>query len=642
MVTLKPSQTFTRILYIEDDSSYSKLVGLYLEEMGISNYEFTHVSTLAQGLDILGNDTTTNVLLLDLNLPDSEGLSTLKTVLNKYPNQNVIVVTGASDKAMGLQAVQAGAQDYLVKGEFDEKLLSKSLMFSIERSQILTRLEEAQRIAKTGNWEYKPEQGYFYASDVAFKILGITTPEADTLIEEVRNTTSPLYIFEEISELARSRKKVRKEKTIHLQNKKQRHLLINCEAALTSAGEYVFSGIIQDITTQKRSEELRKAKDVAEESAKVKEQIFANVSHEMRTPMNAILGMANLLHQTTLTQEQKEYVSIIQQSSQDLLELISDILEVSSIQNKKLFFNEKEFCLRDVLQNLSTVFGPRSKEKNLDFSVVIDPVIEWQIIGDDMRLKQVLYNLIDNAFKFTDEGSIKVEVKAVDVSRDVCKLRFWVKDTGIGIEKNQKMHIFEAFNRILPKERNPKGTGLGLSIVKNIIENQGGVVGVNSIPNRGSDFFFELSFGRGSSIIDNKAATAPIDTNSQEIAFDILIVEDHQMNQLVMQKTIEKNWSKANVLISNTGDDAIELLKTTDVDIILMDIQMPGRDGFETTEYIRNNMRPEIANIPILAMTAWQYGGNKDDYRKFGLDDYILKPFDPQQLFEKITYFLEK
>lgn len=637
------TETMIKILFIEDDLAYAKLVEVLLEESGLIDCELVNAPSLAEGLEQLKNHDEFSAILLDLTLPDSAGFETLETIVNKYPQKNIIVLTGAKDEALGIKAVQFGAQDYLVKGEFDERQLTKTLRYSIERNNILSRLEEAQRIAKIGHWEYRPEDNFFMASNGVYRIFGIDPTEEEHSLDFLKSPKSPFHpIFQMVDE-AIKRKKVRKESRIRLSNNSTRFVSMTCEASLTQEGTYIFSGIIQDITEQKRAEELRKSRDMAQQSAKIKEQIFANVSHEMRTPMNAIQGMVNLLRQTEMDKEQTQYADSIKESSDVLLAIINDILEISSIQNEKIFYEESEFDLYAALDNIIDTFKPKIEAKQLDFALTVDPRIQWNLRGDKLKLNQVLLNLVGNAVKFTEKGFIKVFVDVLENARDFAKLRFRIQDSGVGIPADKQGIIFEAFTRVLSKNQSTEGTGLGLSIAKKLVERQGGAIGVESEEDSGSVFYFELTFGKGASL-DEPAKTAKAESaeNKTSRSFKVLIVEDHKMNQLVMQKTLEKQWEKVHVSVTSNGNEAIEFLEKEAVDIILMDIQMPVRNGFETTDYVRKKMPAEIANIPILAMTAWQYGNTQEDYRKFGFDDYILKPFDPENLFQKIEYFLDK
>lgn len=638
--------TMIKVLFIEDDPAYAKLVEVLLDDSGLMDCELVNAPTLKEGMDMLKSNDEFSAILLDLTLPDSAGFETLETMLNKYPQKNIIVLTGAKDEELGIKAVQFGAQDYLVKGEFNERQLTKTLRYSIERNNILSRLEEAQRIAKIGHWEYRPEDDFFTASNGVYRIFGIDAAEAEFSIEDIKSGSSPFHPLLEMVDEAIKRKKVRKEARIRLPNNSTRFVSMTCESSLTMDGTYIFSGIIQDITEQKRAEELRKSRDMAQQSAKIKEQIFANVSHEMRTPMNAIQGMVNLLLQTELDLEQKQYSDSIKESSDVLLAIISDILEISSIQNEKIFYEETEFDLHVILNNIVDTFKPKMETKELGYTLEVDPRIKWLLKGDKLKLNQVLLNLVGNAVKFTEEGHVSIFADVLEDARDFTKIRFRIQDTGIGIPFDKQGLIFEAFTRVLSKEHHSEGTGLGLSIAKKLVERQGGSIGVDSEEGIGSVFYFELTFGKGDTLGEasknKKAQPEKAEKDKDSRSFKVLIVEDHKMNQLVMQKTLEKQWEQVEVAVTNNGNEAITHLETEPADIILMDIQMPVRNGFETTEYIRKKMPPKVANIPILAMTAWQYGNTQEDYRKFGFDDYILKPFDPEVLFQKIEYFLDK
>lgn len=638
------TKSMIKILFIEDDLAYARLVEVLLEDSGLMDCELVNAPSLKEGLELLKSNDDFSAILLDLTLPDSAGFETLETIVNKYPQKNIIVLTGAKDEALGVKSVQFGAQDYLVKGEFDERQLTKTLRYSIERNNILSRLEEAQRIARIGHWEYRPEDDFFTASNGVYRIFGIDPADEAFSVEDLKSTGSPFHPLLQMVDEAIKRKKVRKEARIRLVNNSTRFVSMTCEASLTPDGTYIFSGIIQDITEQKRAEELRKSRDMAQQSAKIKEQIFANVSHEMRTPMNAIQGMVNLMFQTELDKEQKQYADSIKESSDVLLAIINDILEISSIQNEKIFFEEIEFDLHMVLDNIADTFRPKIESRNLNFKLELDPRIQWNLRGDKLKLNQVLLNLVGNAIKFTDQGSISIYADVLENARDFAKIRFRIQDTGIGVPHDKQGLIFEAFTRVLSKNHSSEGTGLGLSIAKKLVERQGGNIGVESEEGVGSVFFFELTFGKGASLTEPAKVVPKADPLHEKISrrFKVLIVEDHKMNQLVMQKTLEKQWEKVEVAVANNGNEAISFLEKQAVDIILMDIQMPIRNGFETTEYVRKKMPAEIANIPILAMTAWQYGNTQEDYRKFGFDDYILKPFDPETLFQKIEHFLDR
>lgn len=631
-----------KILLIEDDPSYARLVEILLEESDLLDCFITNKQTLEEGLVELQNTRDYDAVLLDLSLPDSNGFSTLEKLIFNFPNQTIIVLTGRADKELGIKSVKAGAQDFLVKGEFDGEGLAKTLRFSIERKNIKIRLEETQRLAKMGTWECNTGTHAFFASDEVYHIFGIEAIKRSFSCESIHQPGNPLYLLGQTHKEATQQQRIKKEARITLPDGSARNVMLWCEATPIENNAHVFSGIIQDITERIRNEELKKEKDLAEQSAKVREQVIASVSHEMRTPMNAILGMSNLLLNSSLDVEQISFAESIKQSSETLLGIINDILQMSTINNSRIEFEKEAFSLQKLLENFMKAIRYKGTEKNLSIELNLPNDLPPILIGDKLRLKQVLYNLVGNAIKFTDEGSITIDIEKVFQENQQVKLRFIVSDTGIGIPQDRLIDIFESFTRLQTKDRLFEGTGLGLTIAKALTEQQGGKIWATSQLGKGSQFYFELTFTSKDQLDKGtpkkKFAIPELDPQTR---FRIMVVEDHKMNQLVVSKTLEKKWKNAEIMIANNGDEAIELLQEELVDIILMDIQMPGKNGFETTAYIRNQM-PKMARVPILAMTAHVNITEQNIYSKKGMDDFVLKPFVPEQLFDKIAHYLNK
>ncbi|MCB9052609.1 MAG: response regulator [Lewinellaceae bacterium] len=631
-----------KILLIEDDLNYAYLVELMLSDSQQLNCSIIHHKTLADGIGYLNQYGAREVaaVLLDLSLPDSEGFDTLGKLIQRFPNLNIIVLTGLDDKGLGVQAVRSGAQDFLVKGYFDDGQLAKALRYSIARNNILRRLEETQRIARIGHWECSPQDHYFTASEETYRIFGLS-PQRPFSCEELMEPNCPFSILLQLQSEAQEKGKVQKDLWINQKDGERRYIAAVCTANRLSNGAFLFNGIIQDITERKQAEELKKARDLAQHTAKVREQFIAGISHEMRTPMNAILGLSNLLGQTHLDEEQTGYVQSIKQSSEVLLGIINDILQVATLQNNKIRIEKKEFQLSLLLNNLVGVMKHKALEKGLAFSTEIDPSIPDILKGDALRLNQVLYNLVGNALKFTDNGFVKIFIRLQEEKENRVRLRFDVKDSGIGIKENELKTIFEAFARVPQSGRLYEGTGLGLPIAKSLVEVQGGQIEVKSTPGKGSCFSFSLWLEKGTSAQIPKAHT-PEDTPQlpANAVFRLLLVEDHKLNQAVARKTLEKKWKNIEVLVAENGEEAIHLLRQKPVDIILMDLQMPVRDGYSTTKYIRQQFQPPLSEVPILAMTAHAHISQDESFRKHGLDDFVLKPFEPEQLFQKIEYYL--
>ncbi|NRA48057.1 MAG: response regulator, partial [Phaeodactylibacter sp.] len=451
-----------QILLIEDDPIFARLVQAYLSDVELLTCTITHVSHLNDGRAQLRNKSNNYAaVLLDLSLPDSQGFETLETLLYEFPKLNVIVMTGQTDKSLGLESVKAGAQDFLVKGEFNENGLAKSLRFSIERSSILNRLEETQRMARIGHWECSPSEHYFSGSEELYRIFKRPFHQKLTC-QDILNTEGPFSVFITLQQQTTLQKKAQIDTWVEPENGPPRFVSMICTAALLSNGQISYNGIVQDITERKQAQELKKERDVAEQAAKVREQFIASVSHEMRTPMNAIQGMGNLLSETPLNTEQFEYVDAIKRSSGLLLGIISDILEMSTIQNDQVIIEQKPFCLRELLQGLRSVLKYKAREKQLDFDLEISSDVPDGLVGDPLRLNQVMYNLVGNAIKFTDEGGISLKVVNLEEQEDRVRLLFEVNDTGVGIPKDQQEKIFESFVRVPVQDRIYEGTGLGL------------------------------------------------------------------------------------------------------------------------------------------------------------------------------------
>ena len=406
---------------------------------------------------------------------------------------------------------------------------------------------------------------------------------------------------------------------------------------LDSETEESYNGVIRDITERKQAEALRKARDLARTSAKMKEKFIASISHEMRTPMNAILGMSNLVIQTELDPEQFNYINSIKQSSELLLGIVNDILEISTLENGKIQFENKDFDLKELLKNLVNVMQYKVDEKNLKLIIDIGEDVPQFIKGDNLRLNQVLYNLVGNAVKFTDVGYIHIRVLNLYDGDDDVFLKFEVEDTGIGIPKDKVAAVFETFTRIRTKDRIYEGTGLGLSIVKNLLELMNSKVYLESVLGQGSKFWFDISFNIsedtfGDTDLGNKAYN--IDYKSLE-KVSILVVEDNKINQMITKKILEKH--KIICKVADNGLDAIKMVKENDFKLILMDIHMPGISGIETTQLIREFDK----KLPIIALTAVTIDENLDEFYKAGFNEIIPKPFKPEDFFEKISYTLK-
>jgi PAS domain S-box-containing protein len=378
------------------------------------------------------------------------------------------------------------------------------------------------------------------------------------------------------------------------------------------------------------------ARQIAEDAVKAKQQFLSNMSHEIRTPMNAIIGFTKVVLKTELTAKQKEYLTAIKTSGNALIVLINDILDLAKVDAGKMTFEQTPFKMAFSLSAMLHLFEPKIQEKNLVLVKEYDKKIPEVLIGDPVRLHQIILNLVSNAVKFTSRGKITVSVQVQKEDEAELTIEFAVSDTGIGIDENKLKNIFENFQQATSEtSKLYGGTGLGLAIVKQLVEAQGGSIWVKSKPGEGSTFSFTLSFKKTNA--NGDLETELVELGAEIKNAKILVVEDLALNQLLMRTLLEDFGCQCD--IASNGKIAIEKLKTGSYDIILMDLQMPEMNGFEATEFIRNKMN---SKTPIIALTADVTTADLAMCRSVGMNDYISKPVDERLLYSKIAGFLKR
>lgn len=374
---------------------------------------------------------------------------------------------------------------------------------------------------------------------------------------------------------------------------------------------------------------------IAEDAVQAKQQFLSNMSHEIRTPMNAIIGFTKVLLKSDLSEKQKEYLSAIKVSGDALTVLINDILDLAKVDAGKMTFEQIPFKLGISISAMLHLFETKIQEKNLELVKIYDEKIPEVLIGDPVRLHQIILNLVSNAVKFTEEGKISVSIKLLHEDDEQVTIEFSVTDTGIGITQEKIKTVFEVFQQAsCGTARLYGGTGLGLAIVKQLVEPQGGTIKVESKIGEGSTFSFVLNFQKTNQTAELDEGLLKLDAEIKNIK--VLVVEDIALNQLLM-KTLLDDFGFEHDVVSN-GKEAIEMIKNNIYDIILMDLQMPIMNGFEATDYIRNTMN---SKIPIIALTADVTTVDVAKCKSVGMNDYISKPVDDKLLYSKIIGYIK-
>ncbi len=639
------------------------------------NYKCVKANSGNEALKILIHDQDFAIILIDVQMPMMDGFETVELIreIEKLKHVPIIFLTASMDNPEQIfKGYQAGAVDYMIKPISPEILKAKVAVFVdlynktqellVQKEQLKTAYHDvtAQKLLSKYSlslieashdplFAISPEGKITDMNNASVKVTGITrekligTDFFDYFTEPQKAREVYQEVFEKGSVADSSL-------TFRHKNGKLTDVLFNGSIYKDDRDNILGVVIVaRDITSQKIFEnELIKAKikaesatQIAEDAVKAKQQFLSNMSHEIRTPMNAIIGFTKVLFKTELSAKQKEYLNAIKISGDALIVLINDILDLAKVEAGKMTFEKVPFKMASSVSAMLHLFETKIQEKNLELIKEYDSNIPNVLIGDSVRLHQIILNLVSNAIKFTEKGKVTVSVRLLHEDEEQATIEFSVSDTGIGIAKNKLEHIFENFQQASSgTARLFGGTGLGLAIVKQLIEPQGGNITVKSKINEGSTFSFTLSFQKTKGDINldgylEVKESLELDTEIKNIK--VLVVEDIALNQLLM-KTLLDDFGFERDVASN-GKIAIEKLETKTYDIILMDLQMPEMNGFEATEYIRNTLN---SKIPIIALTADVTTVDLEKCKAVGMNDYIAKPVDEKLLYSKIVGLVKK
>lgn len=647
--TITPTPPQRTILVVEDDRSLNALMQKHLRRAG---FNVDGVYTGADALQRCTNDQDI-VLLLDQRLPDMDGTEIITQLREKGHPATFVAMTGQGDERLAVQMMKLGARDYLTKGLGFYDLLPEIFQ------RIFRELDTEQRLVATEARLNESLERHKLATEAVHDGIWDWNLFNGTILWNARCYSMLGYADRAFSITARSWRSM-----IHPDDKqtairqfniqiKQGGMILMDLRHRKAGGDWLWVqirgrvveykdgkparlvGTQTDITERKKMEkQLDEARKHAEDANSAKSIFLANMSHEIRTPLNGVMGMLYLLQETALDTEQKQYVKNAYLSTTRLNDLLADILDISRIEAGKLLIDKKEFTLGDQKKSILDTFGLIAKEKGLSLDFLIDPMIPKTLYGDDARLRQILFNLVGNALKFTDKGRVVIDIHSLKPSHaHKIRLLMIVSDTGIGIDDEILKVIFDPFAQAEGDyTRRYQGAGLGLSIVRELVNLMGGSVCISGTESGGTTVYVSLNVDQ---VNNTHKSLAISHQQPQEIRhYRILVAEDDRLSQLAIQRLLQKRGHSVTVV--DNGQKAIEKLEQQEFGLVLMDIQMPIMDGVDTTKAIRASGKP-YENIPIIAITAYAMPSDKERFLATGMDGCITKPVDLDILEETIA-----
>jgi len=633
-----------RILVIEDHAPEKIIILNAIRQSGYES-EINVAENIDEALKISSNNEF-DCIFLDYYFQEKNGIDFIKTYLSKGGTGSIIMVTGQDDVNMAVECMKLGAIDYLTKDQITPASIKRSINYVIKLKNIISNEKKSEQALLESELTLKNiiarspiiifninQEGIITLYKGKAASLLTIRPE-DVINKSINNFKNQLPIrFEDYKEAL-------KEINLHFKTEANKryfdvnYIPIKNELKIVTG----MMGVAIDTTSLKNKEaSLLNTIEITEASAKIKEQFLTNMSHEIRTPIHGIISLTQFILNTKPNEEQVKYLELIRKSADTLKVIVDDILDLSKIDAEKMTFEEIQFNLKDTIQSTVASFIPKTIEKNITLKTELSSSLPEYLIGDPVRLTQIINNLLGNAVKFTEKGEIAIGVSVKEKNEEYIVIELLFKDTGIGISPQKISNIFDIFSQAeCDTTRKYGGTGLGLNISKKLVEKQNGTIVVESTIGEGTQFLlnipYKISKGTNEMKKSNNIQKNELILNP---SLNILIAEDNDINRFIIEKML-RDWG-VKMDFATTGLEVIVKLKEAKFDLILMDVEMPDMNGYNATEAIRIDFETPLRDIPIIAMTGHAMQGEREKCLGCGMNDYISKPFKPEELKEKIN-----
>lgn len=604
----------TNIVWMND--AFEKITGYRLDEMVGKSF----------GQELLGPNTELEVLQAAVEMMEKHIPYEIEVQLYRRDKTPVWVFLSNSpyfNEAGEVERQIMVALDITARKKAEEQLNLLSLVASNTLSGVV--INDSNGEVEWVNSAFTKITGYT-VEDVAQKHLG------DVLKGELTDVS----IIEKSRELSKNKQSFEVDLLVYSKSGQPLWISVINSVILNAKGEVdKYIEVIIDITAKKKVEiELISAKEEALQLSNAKDMFISVMSHEIRTPLNAVIGISHLLMEDNPSESQIENLDILKFSAENLLTLINDVLDFAKIETGNVELEKVETNLREIVHGVMSSMQYKTGSKDIYLKESVDEAVPECIVGDKTRLTQILLNLVGNAVKFTDAGGVTVDLKVIEQSAKDVRIRFAVTDTGIGIAQNKLSTIFESFKQAeLDTTRKYGGTGLGLPIAKRLIELHDSRINVDSVPGQGTTFWFTITF--------NKVAGGGTNKNNQVesgLNLHALVVDDNQINRLLINKVLKKWGGTAD--FAENGQQAVDMITANhNYDVVLMDIHMPIMGGLEAAQTVRAMPESYYQQLPIIALTASMLNNQMSQISEAGMNDYVLKPFDPKLLFDKLSKF---